>query len=407
MAKAKEGLGMIHFNKKCQAYQLVCTVALTGEYPLCLLELLGNKRMFRATLKKMMEVQTYFNDKTKETIKIKVFTIVGKGQGRCIRFLKSSYPILKWANLYEYYINSYGQNNFSGGEKHKERNFLIAETVGLLKSAGFECNPSKLPNLWQPNTGNLSIMPQPCFYHIRDLKGDKNFELKKTIFTRSVGSFFLHDGMYTLYNMGGQMIKLWENGETKMRHSLLELFCRNSTLRFLPHSAILFGKDIFDGVKTLRFIYNKRTNRRKSYTDSTFYSNVLFLPSDETGIRLLRCMVACKNFHFEAIKCCKDVNESELFSQIRYTDFDKDIVYYNLLSCNISYFLSLKKLQEDNPHHKFVVFCHEHQLELVRKILPKNKTIYSFSLKVIESIAGLRPSPEAPYEENKKQNGDT
>ena len=57
-----------------------------------------------------------------------------------------------------------------------------------------------------------------------------------------------------------------------------------------------------------------------------------------------------------------------------------------------------------NPHHKFVVFCHEHQLELVRKILPKNKTIYSFSLKVIESIAGLRPSPEASYEENEKQN---
>ena len=24
MAKAKEGLGMIHFNEKCQAYQLVC-----------------------------------------------------------------------------------------------------------------------------------------------------------------------------------------------------------------------------------------------------------------------------------------------------------------------------------------------------------------------------------------------
>ena len=69
--------------------------------------------------------------------------------------------------------------------------------------------------------------------------------------------------------------------------------------------------------------------------------------------------------------------------------------------------LFLKKLQEDNPNYKFVVFCHEHQLELVRKILPKNKTIYSFSLKVIESIAGLRPSPEASYEENEKQNGDT
>ena len=398
---------MIHFNEKCQAYQLVSTVALTGEYPLCLLELLGNKRMFRATLKKMTEEQTYYNDRTKETIKVKVFTIVGKGQGRCIRFLKSSYPILKWANLYEYYINSYGQSNFSGGEKHKERSFLIAETFGLLKSAGFECNPTKLPNLWQHNENNLSLMPQPCFYHIRDLKGDKNFELKKTIFTRSVGSFFLHNRMYTLYNMGGQMIKLWENGETKMRHSLCELFCKNSTLQFLPHSAILFGKDIFDGVKTLRFIYNKRINRRKSYTDSTFYSKVLFLPSDETGIRLLRCMVACENFHFEAIKYCKDVNESELFSTIYYIAIDRGVVYYNLLSCNISYFLSLKKLQEDKPYYKFVVFCHEHQLELVKKILPKNRNIYSFSLNVIETIAGLRPSIEASYERKEKQNGDT
>ena len=118
-------------------------------------------------------------------------------------------------------------------------------------------------------------------------------------------------------------------------------------------------------------------------------------------------MVACKNFHFEAIKCCKDVNESELFSDIKHTDFDRDIVYYNLLSCNLSYFLSLKKLQEDNPYYKFVVFCHEHQLELVRKILPKNKKIYSFSLNTIETIAGLQPSPEALYEKNEKQNGDT
>jgi len=203
------------------------------------------------------------------------------------------------------------------------------------------------------------------------------------------------------------MIKLWENGETKMRHSLCELFCKNSTLQVLPHSAILFGKDIFDGVKTLRFIYNKRTNRRKSYTDSTFYSKVLFLPSDETGIRLLRCMVACENFHFEAIKYCRDINDSNLFSTIYHTDVDNGVTYYNLLSCNISYFLSLKKLQEDNTHYKFVVFCHEHQLELVKKILPKNKKIYSFSLNTIETIAGLRSSPEASYEENEKQNGDT
>ena len=67
----------------------------------------------------------------------------------------------------------------------------------------------------------------------------------------------------------------------------------------------------------------------------------------------------------------------------------------------------MKKLQEDKPYYKFVVFCHEHQLELVKKILPKNRNIYSFSLNVIETIAGLRPSTEASYEKNEKQNGDT
>ena len=41
------------------------------------------------------------------------------------------------------------------------------------------------------------------------------------------------------------------------------------------------------------------------------------------------------------------------------------------------------------------------------KITPKNKTIYSFSLNAIETIAGLRPSTEASYEKNEKQNGDT
>ena len=78
----------IHLNANCQAFEILKVVAIVGEFPLYRLGMLGNRRMYRATVARMTEEQTYLNDYTKETVTAKVLTIVGKGKRRGIRLLK-------------------------------------------------------------------------------------------------------------------------------------------------------------------------------------------------------------------------------------------------------------------------------------------------------------------------------
>ena len=57
----------IHLNANCQAFEILKVVAIVGEFPLYRLGMLGNRRMYRATVARMTEEQTYLNDYTKET----------------------------------------------------------------------------------------------------------------------------------------------------------------------------------------------------------------------------------------------------------------------------------------------------------------------------------------------------
>ena len=92
---------------------------------------------------------------------------------------------MKWTKLYEYYDTIFGQNNFSGGEKHRDRNFKIAETLAMCRGAEFAYNPAHLPDLAEGvQTLPGEFQEQPCFYTARAIKGDKDYEMKETVFTR-------------------------------------------------------------------------------------------------------------------------------------------------------------------------------------------------------------------------------
>ena len=404
----KGGFGMtIHLNANCQAFEILKVVAIVGEFPLHRLGMLGNRRMYRATVARMTEEQTYLNDYTKETVTAKVLTIVGKGKRRGIRLLKGAETLLKWTNLYEYYDTIFGQNNFSGGEKHRDRNFKIAETLAMCRGAGFAYNPAHIPDLAEGSeTLPVEFEEQPCFYTARAIKGDKDYEMKETVFTRATGAFFFNGQFTTLYNIGGDMAKLWENSEAKMKDNLF-IINRNNGGGFLEKSpaCIMFTENEMHVVNTLRYVYNKRANKHKDYTQSSFYRHVYAIPLSSDGMRILRLFHLGDWQEILARKICPK-ERGWLTTDNRFAVDNGKTFYYNFLDCDVASLLYMKKQMKKGTQVDAIV-CFEHQIPFIQELFSKKINIRCFSIDTVEKILGLAPKKEEDVEEEDEQNGDT
>ena len=397
----------IHLNANCQAFEILKTVAIVGEFPLHRLGMLGNRRMYRATVARMTEEQTYLNDYTKETVTARALTIVGKGKKRGIRLLKGAETLLKWTKLYEYYNTIFGQNNFSGGEKHRDRNFKIAETLAMCRDAMFEYNPAHLPDLMDGSeTLPVEFKKQPCFYTARAIKGDKDYEMKETIFTRATGALFFKEQFTTLYNIGDDMAKLWENSEAKMKENLYIINRKNGG-RYLKKSpaCIMFTEDEMHVVNTLRYVYNKRANKHKDYTQSKFYRHVYAIPLSSNGMRILRFFHLGDWQDLLARKLCSN-GHSWLTEDNRFAVNDGERFYYNFLDCDVASLLYMKK-QMGKYTKVDAIICFEHQIPFIQKLFSKKINIRCFSIDTVEKILGLAPQKEEDVEKEDEQNGDT
>ncbi len=397
----------IHLNANCQAFEILKVVAIVGEFPVHRLDMLGNKRMYRATVARMTEEQTYLNDYTKETIMTRVLTIVGKGKKRGIRLLKGADTLLIWTNLYEYYNTHFGQNNFSGGEKHRDRNFKIAETLAMCRGAGFAYNPANLPDLaTRTQTLPVEFQEKPCFYTARAIKGDKDYEMKETVFTRATGAIFFNGHFTTLYNIGDDMAKLWENSEAKMKENLM-IINRNNGGGFFDKvpSCIIFTENEMHIVKTLRYIYNKRANRYKDYTQSRFYRNVYAIPLSADGMRILRLFHLGDWQERLARKVCPK-ERGWLTVDNRFVVDNGKTFYYNFLDCDVASLLYMKKQMTKGTQVDAIV-CFEHQIPFIQELFSNKINIRCFTIDTVEKILGLIPEKEANVEKEDEQNGNT
>ena len=382
---------MIHINADCQAFHLLSILAVVGEYPLRQLHLLGNYRMYRDTIRRMCQEQEYINDETKEKITTKVLTITGKGFQRSVRLLKGAEPLLQWLDAKEYYGEAYGQYNFSGGEKHRLRNFRIAETTALCKMAGYEYRPHELPLLrfpkwngyyWEKEDKKVKCFPEyPCMYPVRGLKGEKDGELKKTVFTRITGAIFFDEQVYPLYNLGDEMQKMWENSEIKMKYHLTELNHANGG-RCDAHSCIFLTDDGMVAVKSLRYIYNKRTNKKKDHSGTKFYSSVYWLPLTEDGARQLRFFSI--PYWTKKIEKVLFANATTYFN-VSYGYWLEDMYQHSFLCGDIAQLICFKKtvLKTEDP---FLIYCFPHQVSFLKTFFDNRVALRVIKLEQIENL---------------------
>lgn len=269
-------------------YKLIAILSITGEYPMCSMELFGNKREYKKIVSKLTSVQTIRNDDTKEEMTCKVLNVSGKGRLKTIRLNKSSIRILDWLDkdALDYYMAAFNEHKFSGDEGHIRRNHRVAESACLCMTAGAGVIPYNLFKL-QNKELRRTLPDSPSFYLARDIKRIGGNEMNKTMFTRLTGALFSYGRCYAVYNSRDSVMKWSGMGEIKTVNNLIEICRYNSNIKNVD-SAILMGESYKAALTT---VMESDKDRRYEFRFDSIYNHIYFVPLNEYGIRQLKIML--------------------------------------------------------------------------------------------------------------------
>ena len=96
---------MLTLQHSSYAFRLVQTLAVTGEYPVSSLPLLGNERVLKQLIRRLSLPEMIWNSHG-EMLRTKLFVTNGKGREKSLRLYKGALSLLHWLHpgAYEYYM---------------------------------------------------------------------------------------------------------------------------------------------------------------------------------------------------------------------------------------------------------------------------------------------------------------
>lgn len=379
---------MIHFKPGSHAYNIIDLLSVTGEFPLCSLEILGSRQTYENAIRRMLIPQKIVDGQ--EDITCKLLTVSGQNGRRKIRLTKDALPILKWLGADKYYYENYMRSHRSSSSEHTIRNARFAESVAMFRSAGYEFRPHKLPKL-QVEERKPIMGSAPVFYPAKMIKTFDNSDVKKTGFTRMTGALLAYKRAYVVYNTRNELMKGFEGGgEIKawLSDGSIAAFnadCDDGTDHF---PAIMFGKSYDIAVTMLKAFdeFNKQRYRRKKIRPyyPTYY-NVYFFTMDTNGVRQLRLM-KYPDWEERILTALFDKEElSYGRGFLGYDAYADGIHWFSFLNGDICGLHSFKMRVEENPK-QWGVICFPHQLDLIWEYVGKKINVGTVTLDDIEKV---------------------
>ena len=369
---------MLTLQPSSYAFRLVQTLAVTGEYPMSSLPLLGNERVLKQLIRRLSLPEMFWNSHG-EMVRTKLFVTNGKGREKSLRLYKGALPMLHWLHpdAYEYYMESFWNHHFPGDAAHRDRNHRVAEAVALCATAGVEVLPYDLPQLQQEEIRKVTPNYR-ALYLARDIKKAFPGEEKKTLFTRAVGALFYPGGCYAVYNTRDAAMKWKGMGEFKALHSLTEIARLNGGVSHLD-GALLLGKSYETAMETLE----ASEPRHPELRFDSIYSHVHFLPLDGFGARLLKILT---------LPDWQEKLLDLLFEPATRTygrgtlEYDAQVDAVKVLSHLDGDLARLLRFREGLWTHsgKFEVVCFPQQVEFVRDFLGERAGVREISIEAVE-----------------------
>lgn len=372
---------MQYFRPGSQLRQLITMLSIVGEYPIRSLYLLGNERAYKALVHKLTTPETFRIPQSETEMTTRLLTVTGKGNSRSVRFYKGALPILDWLHpdAYRYYMDAFWEHKFPGNAAHRDRNHRVAEAVAMCMRSGVECRPYMLPVL-QNRTITQRIPDAPCFYLAKELKKLGEAEMNKTMFTRMVGTAYLGQRPYAVYNTRSAVMKWSGKGEFKTLHSVIEISRLNTGTDATP-AAILFGQSESVALKTL---LESDTTKRPEFRFDAVYRNLYFIPMNEHGIRQLRLMTI-PEWKERLLELLFDLDvrtyDRGLFE---YDAKIGDAYVFSHLDGDLARLVRFKEAVE-NQRGNYEVLCYPYQMAFIREYLGNRVTIKTIGFDAVET----------------------
>ena len=363
-------------RKDSRLYRLISLLSVCGEYPVRSLHLLGNKRMYRKLVDECMQPLTVRNPETAEAISLpRLFNLCGKGRLKSIRLYSGALPILKWIDEGEYYDIISNGHNMPMNDQHLDRNHRVAEVLAVCRDAGIEIFPHNLPNFQRDEFDTIIPIRQPFFMTSRMLKwfgGDD--AANKTNFTRLVGTLFIGETDYFVYNTRYTPMKWSGLGELKAKINIRTLLQKPP---FHEAYSMLFadsGEIAMDAYLATHKIKNS------NYHFDKIYDKTHFIPLNEYGARFLR-FFTIPNWHDMLIK---NIFQTDTLTPFVGNHFDNctDNIY-SLVWLNGD----LRRLWAAYPTvHKTRIYCFCWQERFVRNYVGDDVEILIVNFNKVESL---------------------
>lgn len=274
-------------------------------------------------------------------------------------------------------------HRFPGGTAHRDRNFRVAEVIGMGLTAGIETRTYLLPRL--QNQAILRITPNiPAFYLARDFKKINPAEQNKTMFTRIVGAMFYPGGCYAVYNTRNAAMKWNGMGEFKALHSLMELARMNAGLQSID-SAILLGESYDTALTTL---LESEKNRRLELRFDGIYRHIHFVPMNANGIRQLR-LLTVPDWNEKLLDLLFDPDiRSYNRGFMEYDASIGDTCIFSHLDGDIARLIRFREALQMSAKH-FEVLCFEDQVTFLREYLGPHITLKTIETAAVEAELGI------------------
>ena len=366
---------MQYFRPGSQLRQLITMLSIVGEYPIRSLYLLGNERAYKALVHKLTTPETFRIPQTETELTTRLLT------GRSVRFYKGALPILDWLHpdAYRYYMDAFWEHKFPGNVAHRDRNHRVAEAVAMCMRSGIECRPYMLPIL-QNRTITKRIPDAPCFYLAKELKKLGEAEMNKTMFTRMVGTAYLGQLPYAVYNTRSAVMKWSGKGEFKTLHSVIEISRLNAGTDATP-VAILFGQSESVALKTL---LESDTTKRPEFRFDAIYRNLYFISMDEHGIHQLRLMTV-PDWKERLLELLFDP-EVRTYDRglFEYDAKIGDTYVFSHLDGDLARLVRFKEAVQ-NQRGNYEVLCYPYQMTFIREYLGNHVTIKTIGLDAVEA----------------------
>ena len=372
---------MIHFKPGSHAYNIIDLLSVTGEFPLCSLEILGSRQTYENAIRRMLIPQKIVDGQ--EDITCKLLTVSGQNGRRKIRLTKDALPILKWLGADKYYYENYMRSHRSSSSEHTIRNARFAESVAMFRSAGYEFRPHKLPKL-QVEERKPIMGSAPVFYPAKMIKTFDNSDVKKTGFTRMTGALLAHKRAYVVYNTRNELMKGFEGGgEIKAKINVASIAAHNADGDILnDYPAIIFGTTNEIAVTMLKAFdefYKSIYRHKRIRVYYQTYDNVHFFTMDTNGVRQLRQM-KYPDWEERILTALFDKEElSYGRGFLGYDAYADGVNWFSFLNGDICGLRSFKMRAEENPK-QWGVICFPHQLDLIWGYLGNRISIATITL---------------------------